>query len=73
MTQQWISVKDRYPKPKSFVFAWVNNQTIKHFYTQKGSWVNVEEISLPKYYRVEFWMPLPDPPKETQCQNEKQT
>ena len=57
----WISVNDDLPKSKTHVWVWIGglvNQPVKHFYTSKGKWLNMETIILPKYYEVEFWMPL---------------
>jgi Protein of unknown function (DUF551) len=61
----WISVRDNLPKEQTHVMVWVGglvNQPIKHFYTSTGKWMNMETIVLPKYYEVEFWMPLPVSP-----------
>ena len=62
----WISVDDDLPKEQTYVSVWVGgsvNQPVKHFYTSKGKWMNMETIILPKYYEVRLWQPLPAPPK----------
>ena len=68
MSNEWISVTDRLPEVRTYVLVWIGgllNQPVKHFYTSKGKWVNLENIVLPKYYEVDFWMPIPEPPNPT--------
>lgn len=67
MNNEWISTTRLLPEIQTRVFVWIGgliNQPVKHYYTSKGKWVNMEKIVLPKYYEVDFWMPLPEPPKQ---------
>lgn len=61
---EWISVKDRLPKNNSHVIAydegykmvWPSHYMDATFY---------EETDLPYFtYHVNWWMPLPEPPKD---------
>ena len=62
---EWVSVRNNPPIAKGGVLVWVGdpvNKPIKHFYTSRGKWICMESITMPKYYVVDYWMPLPPAP-----------
>jgi len=64
-TSNWISVRDQLPDKGQQVILWINegvNLPVKHIYNGQ-KWFSLEKLNLPEYYEVEFWQPLPSPPK----------
>lgn len=56
--QQWISVTERLPEPRSVVLAYSKTLfTVIAYYTDNCEW----SIPNPEIF---YWMPLPVPPKE---------
>ena len=59
---KWISIKDRLPQTDGFYFTYYFG--LRHFsqYFTSGNWYNTAGGSITD--KVEYWMPLPEPPKE---------
>ena len=59
----WISVKEvGPPKEHGMFLVWVGDMAIKHYYNGQR-WLLQEIFSPSKYYLIEYYMPLPQPPK----------
>ena len=57
---QWISVNDRLPERRQKCLIWIEPNIISCEY-RDGTFYGVEYIY---QYQPNFWMPLPEPPKE---------
>lgn len=63
--QEWISVKDRFPKDGRYLTVRYDQVTCSSFvdilWFERGDWW---KRHYPGDYAVTHWMPLPEPPKE---------
>lgn len=53
----WVSVKDRLPEKLTLVLVCNHGIYDIAFVGDRGNWVN-------KLFEPEYWMPLPEPPKD---------
>ena len=65
-TPQWVSVKDEYPPKDAMVLFYSQNEGVSEGFWDNDRWyLAVGTISiLPSL--VTHWMPLPNPPKNTE-------
>lgn len=82
--QKWISVKDRLPRSMANkVLVYVQHEDLVgyigfgHYERFHGEemWYDLErgEQFAKNGYTVTYWMPLPEPPKEEECEHEHKT
>lgn len=62
---EWISVKERLPKPGQEVLLWATGAPLQKTYSRYDMGVYNPDIYQPWWDYVTHWMPLPEPPKES--------
>ena len=68
--QEWISVKDRLPEQGERVLATDGGFVGELYVNSRCQWqrYNVNDHSLLMALDILWWMPLPEPPKENDCE-----
>jgi hypothetical protein len=70
IAQRWISVEDRLPNNDDYVLVYINYRTLIYYendfginigYYDENGWRIGRD-----YVKVLFWMPLPEPPEESE-------
>jgi hypothetical protein len=65
----WISVKDRLPENTGYVLAWCEEEGAisAYYWKEKDCWQSlIASLQRTIVLDVTHWMPLPDPPKESE-------